>query len=120
MGLYLCLPKYFRLIYCENKERELNIGGRDVKDMMARPMGGKGNMGGEGRTDVEGMEGTARATCPVLNSTVLRCVLKTRTLRMNPTRTTIAHIAHPRTCDVARTHGTWILGSRARILVHIT
>ena len=34
---------------------------------------------------------------PVLNSTVLRCVLKTRTLRMNPTRTPIAHIAHPTT-----------------------
>ena len=24
------------------------------------------------------------------------------------------------TCDVACTHGTWILDSRARILVHIT
>ena len=34
------------------------------------------------------------------------CVLKTRPLRMNPTRTTIAHIAHPTTCDVACTHGT--------------
>ena len=45
---------------------------------------------------------------------------KTRTLRMNPTRTTIAHIAHSTTHDVASTHGTWILGNRARILVHIT
>ena len=58
--------------------------------------------------------------CPVLNSTVFHCVLKTRTLRMNPTRTTIVHIGHPMTFDVACTHGTWILGSRARILVHIT
>ena len=56
----------------------------------------------------------------VFNSTVLRCDLKTRTLRMNPTRTTIAHIVHPTTCDVACAHGTWILGSRAMILVHIT
>ena len=40
-------------------------------------------------------------------------VLKTRSLRMNPTRTAIAHIAHPTTCDVS-THGTWILGSRDR------
>ena len=32
----------------------------------------------------------------------------------------IAHIAHPTTCDIACTHGTWILGSRVRILVHIT
>ena len=64
--------------------------------------------------------GTARAACPVLNSTVLFCVLKTRTLRMNPTRTTIAHIAHHTTCDVASTYGTLILGSSARILVHIT
>ena len=63
--------------------------------------------------------GTARAACPVLNSMVLHCVLKTRTLRMNPTKT-IAHIAHPTTCDVACTHGAWILGSRDRILVHIT
>ena len=55
-----------------------------------------------------------------LNSTVLRCVLKTRTLRMNPTKTTIEHIDHPTTCDVACTHGTWIFGSMARILVHIT
>ena len=61
--------------------------------------------------------GTARDACPVLNSTVLHCVLKT--LRMNPTRTTIAHIAHPTTCDVACTHGTWILGSRARIMVYV-
>ena len=58
--------------------------------------------------------------CPVLNSTVLRCILKTRTLRINPTRTTIAHIAHPATCDVAGTQGTWILGSRACLRVHIT
>ena len=44
-----------------------------------------------------------------------------RTLRMNPTRTTIAHIdiARPTICYVASTHGIWILGSRARILVHI-
>ena len=56
----------------------------------------------------------------VLNSTVLRCVLKTKTLRMNPTKTTFAHIAHPTTCDVSCTHGRWIFGSRARIRVHIT
>ena len=55
-----------------------------------------------------GVGGSARDTCAVLNLMVLRCVLKTRTLRMNPTRTTIAHMH------------TWILDNRARILVHIT
>ena len=74
---------------------------------------GDGNGCGVGRK-------TARAACPVLNLTVLCCGLKTRTLRMNPPRTMIADIAHPTTCDVACTHGTWILGRRARILVHIT
>ena len=53
--------------------------------------------------------GTARDACPVLNLTVLRCVLKTRTLRMNPTRTTIAHIAHPDLwrCLYTRNMDTW-------------
>ena len=64
--------------------------------------------------------GTARAAYPVLNSSVSYCVLKTRTLRINPSRTTIAKIAHPTTRDIANTHRTWILSSRARVLVYIS
>ena len=63
---------------------------------------------------------TASAISPVPNSSVLRCVLKTRTLQMYPTRTTIAQIAHPTTCDIASTHLTFILGSRARVWVYIS
>ena len=48
-----------------------------------------------------------------------RCVLKTRTLRMYPTRT-IAQIAHPTTCDIGSTYRIWVHGSMARVRVYIT
>ena len=38
---------------------------------------------------------------------------------MNQTRTMLAHIAQPTTCDVASIHRTWLLSNRARVLVHI-
>ena len=53
-------------------------------------------IGDESDCGIGGGWGTARDACPVLNSSVLRCVLKTRT------------------------QGTWILGRRAMLLVHIT
>ena len=48
--------------------------------------------------------------CPVLNLSVRCCILKTRTLQMNPTRTTIAHIADPMTCNVASIHRYLVAG----------
>ena len=49
------------------------------------------------------------------DNVVLLCVLKTRTHLMYPNKTTIAQIAHPTTCDIASTHQTCILWSRARV-----
>ena len=52
--------------------------------------------------------GTARAACPVRNSTVLRCVFKTKTLQMN--QNNVAHIAHPTTLLVHTEHGYLVAG----------
>ena len=61
-------------------------------------------VGGGGGIDIDA------TACPVLNSSVLRCVLKTRTLQMNTTRTTIAHRAQHTTCDVHIEHGYLVAG----------
>ena len=63
-------------------------------------------------------DGRDRASI-VLNLLVLHNVLKARTLRMNPTRTTIAQKAHSTTCNTASILRTWILGGRARVRLHI-
>ena len=56
----------------------------------------------------------AKPEFPVLNSWALRCVLKTMTLQITPTRT-INGSPH-----IASTHLTGILDIRDRVLVHIS
>lgn len=66
-----------------------------------------------------GLRGFARAASPLFVPAVLRCVSKTRTLRMYPAGATIAQVAYSSTRDVGVTHRAGVLDRRPWVGVDI-